>query len=54
MDIAAHFPVLVIVIPLITALIIPLAGRINRSYAWYIALAVTFYASSCQPRFLTL
>jgi multicomponent Na+:H+ antiporter subunit D len=42
MDIAAHFPVLVIVIPLITALIIPLAGRINRSYAWYIALAVTF------------
>lgn len=44
MNITEHIPVLVIVIPLISALIIPIAGRINRLYSWYITIAVT---SSC-------
>ncbi len=42
MNIAEHLPILVIVIPLISAIIIPIAGRINRLYCWYIAVAVTF------------
>ena len=41
-DITGHLPVLVIVIPLISAIIIPMAGRFNRLYSWYITVAVTF------------
>ncbi len=37
-----HLPVLVIAIPLLAAIIIPIAGRINRVLSWYIATAVTF------------
>lgn len=42
MNISEHLPVLVIVIPLLSAIIIPLAGRINKAFAWYITTAVTF------------
>ena len=42
MNIAEHLPVLVIVIPLMSAVIIPLAGRANSLYSWYITVAVTF------------
>ncbi|HDH05661.1 MAG TPA: monovalent cation/H+ antiporter subunit D family protein, partial [Nitrospirae bacterium] len=42
MNIAEHLPVLVIVIPLISAVIIPLAGRANSQNSWYITVAVTF------------
>ncbi len=41
MNIAEHFPVLVIVIPLISAIIIPLAGQVNRHSAWYITTAAS-------------
>jgi len=41
-DITGHLPILVIVIPLISAIIIPMAGRFNRLYSWYITVAVTF------------
>lgn len=41
-DITEHLPVLVILIPLLAALIIPLAGRLNRLYSWYITVAATF------------
>ena len=36
-----HLPVLLIVVPLLSALIIPLAGRINRALSWYIATIAT-------------
>jgi multicomponent Na+:H+ antiporter subunit D len=42
MSIAEHFPVLVIILPLLSAVIIPLAGRINRLYSWHITVFVTF------------
>lgn len=42
MNIADHLPVLVIAIPLISAVIIPLVGKTNRLYSWYITVAVTF------------
>lgn len=35
-------PILVIVIPLLSAFIIPLAARINRAWSWYIATFTTF------------
>ncbi|MBS3909649.1 MAG: monovalent cation/H+ antiporter subunit D family protein [Actinobacteria bacterium] len=38
---AEHFPVLVIVIPLLSAVIIPVVGRNNTLYSWYITVAVT-------------
>lgn len=41
MNIAEHFPVLVIVIPLLSAVIIPVVGRNNALYSWYIAVVVT-------------
>lgn len=36
-----HLPVIVILIPLIASLIIPLAGRSNILYSWYITVAAT-------------
>lgn len=42
MNSAAHLPVLVILIPLLTAVIIPLVGRIHRELAWYAAAIGTF------------
>lgn len=41
MNLHEHFPVLVIVIPLLSAVIIPVAGRINRRYCWYVTVSVT-------------
>ena len=41
-DISAHLPILVILIPLISAVIIPVVGQINRLFSWYIAVGVTF------------
>lgn len=42
MNIAGHLPILVIIIPLISAVFIPLLGRINRSAVCYFVLSVTF------------
>jgi len=36
-----HLPILLIVVPLLSALIIPVAGRINRALSWYIATIAT-------------
>ncbi len=41
-NITEHLPVLIIVISLMSAAIIPIAGRFNRHYSWYITVAVTF------------
>ena len=46
MNISDHFPVLVIVIPLTSAFIIPIIGKFNRLYSWYITVAVTFLSVS--------
>ena len=43
-DISAHLPILVILIPLISAIIIPVVGQINRLFSWYIVVGVTFIA----------
>lgn len=42
MNLAEHLPILVIIIPLISAIIIPLAARLERSFAWAITVAATF------------
>ncbi len=42
MSFVENLPILVIIIPLISAVIIPLLGKINRSAVWYFVLAVTF------------
>lgn len=42
MNLTANLPILVIIIPLISAIIIPLAARLERSFAWIIAVAATF------------
>ncbi len=42
MNVSEHFPILVIVLPLISAFIIPFTDRINRHYGWLIATVVTF------------
>ena len=39
-----HLPVLVIIIPLVLALIAPVAGRLNRIYSWAIALLATLFS----------
>jgi len=36
-----HFPVLIIVIPLLCALLVPIAGKIKRIYSWYIVTVAT-------------
>ncbi len=50
--VATH-PILVIIIPLISAIIIPLVGRINRDYAWFIALAATFLSFICSVKLVS-
>jgi len=42
MNIVANLPVLVIIIPLISALLIPPIGRLNRTFSWYVAISATF------------
>lgn len=39
-----HLPVQVIIIPLVLALIAPVAGRLNRIYSWAIALLATLFS----------
>lgn len=39
-----HFPVLVIIIPLVLALIAPVAGRLNKIYSWAIAFLATLFS----------
>ena len=41
-DISEHLPILVIIIPLISAIIIPIVGQFNRLFSWYITVMVTF------------
>ena len=43
----AEHPILVIIIPLISALAIPLLSRINRDLGWFTALAATFLSFIC-------
>ncbi|HBQ25734.1 MAG TPA: cation:proton antiporter [Syntrophomonas sp.] len=43
-----HLPVLVIIIPLVLALIAPVAGRLNRIYSWAIALLATLFSFVCS------
>ena len=42
MSISQHFPVIVVILPLISALLIPLAGRAKKINSWYISSAATF------------
>ena len=42
MNLEAHLPILAIIIPLISAFVIPLFGRINKAFAWYIAISAIF------------
>jgi|TARA_Y100000294_G_scaffold178064_1_gene207089 multicomponent Na+:H+ antiporter subunit D len=42
MNLAESLPVLVIIIPLISAIVIPLFGKIDRSVSWYFAISATF------------
>jgi len=42
LNISQHFPVMIVIIPLISAVIIPLIGRIRRIYGWYVSIAATF------------
>ncbi len=44
MNLAANLPIIVIIIPLLAAIIIPLAARLERSFAWIIAVAATFFS----------
>lgn len=44
MNITEHFPILIIIIPLISAIIIPLAGRINIHFCWWIATTGIFFS----------
>ena len=41
-DISEHLPILVIIIPLISAIIIPIVGQFNRLFSWYITVMATF------------
>lgn len=43
-----HLPVQVIIIPLVLALIAPVAGRLNRIYSWAIALLATLFSFVCS------
>ncbi|MBE0446928.1 MAG: monovalent cation/H+ antiporter subunit D family protein [Actinobacteria bacterium] len=38
---AEHLPILVIVIPLMSAIVIPLVGRINKLFSWYVTVFIT-------------
>ncbi len=42
MNLAESLPILVIIIPLISAVVIPLLGKIDRSLSWYITISATF------------
>lgn len=42
MNLVANLPILIIIIPLISAILTPLLGKIHRSISWYITLFATF------------
>ncbi len=44
MNLVSNIPVLVIIIPLFSAILIPVFGRISRSFGWYISLFATFFS----------
>ncbi len=44
MNILQHLPVLTIVIPLFSTVIIPIVGRVNRLACWIIATVATFFS----------
>lgn len=43
MKILQHLPVLVIVVPLISCVVIPIVGRVNRFACWVIATVISFF-----------
>jgi multicomponent Na+:H+ antiporter subunit D len=43
-SISQHFPVLVILLPLISAVLIPILSRAKKIYSWYISSAATFFS----------
>lgn len=42
MSFVDNLPILVIIIPLISAILIPVLGRINRSLVWHLVISATF------------
>ena len=42
MNLVENLPILVIIIPLLSAIIIPILGKIDRSVGWYITISATF------------
>jgi len=43
-SISQHFPVFVILLPLISAVLIPILSRAKKIYGWYISSAATFFS----------
>jgi multicomponent Na+:H+ antiporter subunit D len=41
MNLVENFPALVVIVPLISAVLIPPAGRISKAFAWYIAVTAS-------------
>ena len=41
MNPAGHIPVLIIVIPLLSSLLIPILGKLNRELCWYAVISIT-------------
>ena len=48
----AHLPVLVIVVPLISALLVPIVERVRRGSAWFIVTGALFFATYGAVRLL--
>ena len=44
MSISQHFPVLVILLPLISAILIPILSRAKKIYGWHISSVATFFS----------
>ena len=47
-----HLPVLIIVVPLISCVVIPIVGRKNRFACWVLATVVTFFSFLCSIQLL--
>jgi multicomponent Na+:H+ antiporter subunit D len=45
---AGAIPIIVIIIPLISAMLAPLLGKLHKSAGWYLAVCVTFVAFLCS------
>jgi len=48
----AHLPVLAIVVPLISALLVPILERVRRGIGWYVVTAALFFATYVAVRLL--